>query len=216
MKRPHENKGARGRISQTHVDFVICDAKMMEALVESPEMDYSMTGGGEWSARIKEYISMYRQSRDSFLAREKRAEMLWEAAHLLPRQDPRAATMLWQAGMWIADQDPKAADRYYQELVTRCGQTPLGQLADEKRWFSVWLQEWRSNGLVLSGMCYDPERDVLSTWRHPYSTTRREGHSMAVLFLIVAGMRDLPNVTGLANIPAMTACFLVGMRYTDA
>ena len=188
--------------------------------VEYPKMDYSMTGG-ERSARIKEYISMYRHSRDPSLAREKRAEMLWEvarmrndharslfwlengcrprdratkaglisqeessskndpiippmspdelsrlkrygrkvtyltpvscydaaelaweAAHLLPRQDPRSATMLWQAGVWIADQDPKAADRYYQELVTRCGQTPLGQLADEKRWFPVWRQEW--------------------------------------------------------------------------
>jgi len=33
VKRPHENKGARGRISQKHVDYVICNAKTMEALV---------------------------------------------------------------------------------------------------------------------------------------------------------------------------------------
>jgi hypothetical protein len=26
VKRPHENKGARGRISQKHVDFVVCEA----------------------------------------------------------------------------------------------------------------------------------------------------------------------------------------------
>lgn len=33
VKRPHENKGARGRISQKHVDYVVCDAKTMEPLV---------------------------------------------------------------------------------------------------------------------------------------------------------------------------------------
>lgn len=71
------------------------------------------------------------------------AEMAWQAAHLLPRQDPRAATMLWQAGQWIAAQDPEKADRYYQALVSRCGQTPLGKLADEKRWFPPWQEAWQ-------------------------------------------------------------------------
>ncbi|NWK56044.1 hypothetical protein HW115_10510 [Verrucomicrobiaceae bacterium N1E253] len=70
-------------------------------------------------------------------------ELAWKAAHLLPRQDPRAAAMFWQAGMWIAAQDPERADRYYKALVRRCGQTPLGKLADEKRWFPVWQEEWR-------------------------------------------------------------------------
>lgn len=32
VKRPHENKGARGRISQKHVDFVICNKQTMEPL----------------------------------------------------------------------------------------------------------------------------------------------------------------------------------------
>lgn len=69
-------------------------------------------------------------------------ELAWEAAHLLPKQDPRAATMLWKAGMWIAAHDPQRADRYYQALVRRCGQTPLGKEADAKRWFPVWKAEW--------------------------------------------------------------------------
>ncbi|PQJ27417.1 DUF2726 domain-containing protein [Rubritalea profundi] len=33
VRRPHENKGARGRISQKHVDFVICDTSTMEPVL---------------------------------------------------------------------------------------------------------------------------------------------------------------------------------------
>lgn len=33
VRQPHENKGARGRISQKHVDFVICDSSTMEPVL---------------------------------------------------------------------------------------------------------------------------------------------------------------------------------------
>jgi len=63
------------------------------------------------------------------------ADLAWEAARLMPDDSPETADVLCEAGGWLKDRDPKAADRFYKALVRRCTQTPLGQAADEKRWF---------------------------------------------------------------------------------
>ena len=63
------------------------------------------------------------------------ADLAWQAAGLMPNNDPQTAQVLYEAGMWLKDRDPQAADRFYKALVRRCGKTPLGQAADAKRWF---------------------------------------------------------------------------------
>jgi tetratricopeptide (TPR) repeat protein len=63
------------------------------------------------------------------------ARLGWEAAELMPDQDPATANVLWTAGSWIKTLDNKEADRFYKALVRRCGKTPLGTEADQLRWF---------------------------------------------------------------------------------
>ena len=62
------------------------------------------------------------------------ADLLYRAAHLLPKNDSQAAKLLWQAGDWTRA-DPKIADKYYQALIKRCLNTKLGKACDERRWF---------------------------------------------------------------------------------
>jgi hypothetical protein len=61
------------------------------------------------------------------------ALLAYEAARLLPDNDPRTARALYSAGRWV--QDLQTADRIYKLLVRRCRKTELGRAADEWRWF---------------------------------------------------------------------------------
>jgi len=76
------------------------------------------------------------------------ADLAWEAAKLLPDNDPQLAPLYNTAGQWISGRDPEAADRFYQAMVKRCKETDLGRAADKKRWF---LQELEPLG-ELSGL----------------------------------------------------------------
>jgi hypothetical protein len=71
--------------------------------------------------------------------RYKACDIAWEAAQLMPDNDPATAIVLWKAGRWIAARSPQAADRFYKALVVRCPQTALGQQADKLRWFPKTL-----------------------------------------------------------------------------
>jgi len=62
------------------------------------------------------------------------ANLLYQAAILLPKNSTEAATLLWQAGDWTRS-DPQVADKYYKALVNRCGSTALGRICDDRRWF---------------------------------------------------------------------------------
>ncbi|NBX24804.1 MAG: hypothetical protein EBQ99_01920 [Planctomycetes bacterium] len=73
------------------------------------------------------------------------AELAWQAAMLMPDQDPQTARVLWIAGRWLAPRDPKAADRFYKALVRRCGDTPLGEAARRERWLPVPTLRWQDN-----------------------------------------------------------------------
>jgi hypothetical protein len=66
--------------------------------------------------------------------RYRAADLAWDAAQFLPSGDEKAG-VLATAGNWIEKEDPKAADRFYKALVRCCGDTELGQAADETRWF---------------------------------------------------------------------------------
>jgi hypothetical protein len=68
------------------------------------------------------------------------SDLAWQAAELMPEQDPRTAQVLWEAGGWLKHRDPVSADRFYKALVRRCGRTPLGELADRLRWFPTPAQ----------------------------------------------------------------------------
>jgi hypothetical protein len=70
-----------------------------------------------------------------FHYRYRAAALGWNAARLLPDNDPHTATMLNLAGRWLAGRDPKAADRFYQALESRCADTELGRSATARRWF---------------------------------------------------------------------------------
>lgn len=85
----------------------------------------------ELSRLRKNYTPIARPAAHVYAA----SEFAYQAAALLPDNDPQTAKILWQAGSWIKIGDPKRADKFYQALVRRCPMTPLGQLADKKRWF---------------------------------------------------------------------------------
>jgi hypothetical protein len=70
-----------------------------------------------------------------FHYRHRAADLAWEAASLMPDQDEETALVLYAAGCWLKARHPKEADRFYKALVNRCGNTPLGHAADQKRWF---------------------------------------------------------------------------------
>jgi hypothetical protein len=71
------------------------------------------------------------------------ADLAWEAAQLMPDNGPLTAEVLCITGSWLKNRDPKAADRFYQSLVKRCADVPLGQEAEKKRWFPEI--EWEYN-----------------------------------------------------------------------
>jgi len=59
-----------------------------------------------------------------------------EAARLLPVNDPAGAQILQYAGNLLKYRDPKGATPAYRLLVTRFGETPFGQQALKRHWFS--------------------------------------------------------------------------------
>lgn len=67
--------------------------------------------------------------------RYRAAQLAELAAGLLPNNDENAALIYCIAGGWLKHRDPESADRFYKQLVVRCPQTKLGQIASEKRWF---------------------------------------------------------------------------------
>ena len=60
-----------------------------------------------------------------------------EAVRLLPDNDPAGAEILQYAGNLLKYREPKAAVPAYRLLVTRFPQTPYGQHAVAKKWFSA-------------------------------------------------------------------------------
>ncbi|MEX0653113.1 MAG: hypothetical protein WD534_14385 [Phycisphaeraceae bacterium] len=63
------------------------------------------------------------------------ADHAWSALALMPDNHDRTAERFIIAGQWLAPHDAEAADRFYKALVNRCGETPLGREADQRRWF---------------------------------------------------------------------------------
>jgi tetratricopeptide (TPR) repeat protein len=63
------------------------------------------------------------------------ANLMWEAAELLPDNDVLTAKALYYGGSWLKKKDPQSADRFYKALVNRCRGLEYGQLADRLRWF---------------------------------------------------------------------------------
>lgn len=70
-----------------------------------------------------------------FHYRYRAAELAWKAAELAPDNSNTKVHILNSAGKWLAARDPIAADRFYKALVRRNWSHPLGQAADQKRWF---------------------------------------------------------------------------------
>lgn len=63
------------------------------------------------------------------------ADLAWEAAALMPDDDPQTAEVLCIAGTWLKYLSPVLADRFYKSMVRRNPNVPLAQVADKKRWF---------------------------------------------------------------------------------
>lgn len=70
-----------------------------------------------------------------FHYRYRAAELAWKAAEFAPDNSNTKVHILNTAGKWLAYRDPVAADRFYKALVRRNWSHPLGQAADQKRWF---------------------------------------------------------------------------------
>jgi tetratricopeptide (TPR) repeat protein len=63
------------------------------------------------------------------------AGLMWEAAQLMPDNDPLTATALYEGGSFLQNRDPKAADRFYKALVRRNPNLAVAQQANKLRWF---------------------------------------------------------------------------------
>jgi hypothetical protein len=70
-----------------------------------------------------------------FHYRYRAADLAWKAAELAPDNSNTKVHILNTAGKWLAARDPISADRFYKALVRRNWSHPLGQAADQKRWF---------------------------------------------------------------------------------
>lgn len=70
-----------------------------------------------------------------FHYRYRAADLAWKAAGLAPDNSNTKVHILNTAGKWLASRDPVAADRFYKALVRRNWSHPLGQAADQRRWF---------------------------------------------------------------------------------
>lgn len=84
-----------------------------------------------WQSRNIDYPEL--SARDARYAAFRHA---LEAVALLPDNDPAGATILQYAGNLLKYREPKAAVPAYRLLVTRFPQTPYGQHAVAKKWFS--------------------------------------------------------------------------------
>lgn len=63
------------------------------------------------------------------------ADLMWECAELLPRNDVLAAHALYLGGVYLKKKDLDAADRFYKALVRRNPNLLIAQQADKLRWF---------------------------------------------------------------------------------
>ena len=102
-----------------------------------PEMKV-LTCGQEELRRVRAWESVHmtssaRAERDARYASFRHA---LDAVRLLPDNDPAGAEIVQYAGNLLKFREPKAAVPAYRILVTRFPQTPYGQHAIAKKWFS--------------------------------------------------------------------------------
>lgn len=69
------------------------------------------------------------------------ADLLWEAATLLPNNDVLTAETLYTGGKCLRYRDPPAADRFYKALVRRNPNLAVAREADRLRWFPQEFDE---------------------------------------------------------------------------
>ena len=67
--------------------------------------------------------------------RYKAAELMWNAAALLPDNDEFKSRVLCRGGTYLKVIDKKRANKFYKELINTCGKTVLGKEARKIRWF---------------------------------------------------------------------------------
>ncbi len=101
------------------------------------------------------------ENRKRFHYRYDAADLAWEAGKSLPANHPLLAPLYGTAGNWLAPSDPQAADRFYQAIVRRCKDTPLGKAAEEKRWFPADFVSLESMPSLPLEFARDPEREPL-------------------------------------------------------
>ena len=70
-----------------------------------------------------------------FHYRYKASDLMWEAASLLPDNDPLTAEALFLGGTYLKNRDGDAANRFYLALVRRNPNLEIARKADTLRWF---------------------------------------------------------------------------------
>ncbi|MFD0892045.1 hypothetical protein KBB96_11510 [Luteolibacter ambystomatis] len=63
------------------------------------------------------------------------ADLAWNAAKLLPNDDPQLALLYNTAGRWVENSNPDMADRFYETMLKRCPNTEIAGTAITRRWF---------------------------------------------------------------------------------
>jgi hypothetical protein len=72
-----------------------------------------------------------------FHYRYKAADLMWEAASLLPDNDPLTAKSLYLGGVYLKSRDPGAANRFYKALVRRNPNLLIARQARKLKWFPL-------------------------------------------------------------------------------
>jgi len=110
--------------------------KQAKTIVEKNKKQGGFLVGGE--DEKKRVLTALPSPNRRFHYRYKAADLMWQAAQLLPNNNELKAVALYKGGIYLKDRDVTAADRFYKELVRTCGKTELGKAADKLRWFPIF------------------------------------------------------------------------------
>ncbi|MBX7259899.1 MAG: hypothetical protein K1Y02_26330, partial [Candidatus Hydrogenedentes bacterium] len=65
------------------------------------------------------------------------ADLMWQCAAQLPKNDPLSLRALYWGGTYLKLRDPEAADRFYKAMVMRNWSMPFAQQANKLHWFPI-------------------------------------------------------------------------------
>lgn len=75
------------------------------------------------------------------------ADLMWQCAAQLPKNDPLSLRALYWGGTYLKHRDPQAANKFYKAMVIRNWSMPYAQMADKLRWFPEEEPDEKGNAI---------------------------------------------------------------------